>query len=412
MEFGSIFARLAVAAGLGLLVGLQRERASRLAGLRTFTLITLFGFLSGLLSPAVGGWLVGAGVVAVALILTVGSLLRRRAETDEPEPGTTTEVAAVLMYAVGAYLALGEQAVAVAAGAGVAALLAFKGELHSAVRRLSEDDVKAIMQFALLSLVILPALPDRTLGPFGVLNPRQIWWMVVLIVGVGLSGYVAHKFAPERAGLAVNGVLGGVVSSTATALSYARSAAQRVLEARPAAAVILLASAVSFVRIMVEVAVVAPPLFWLVAWPLAIMMSPLVAVGVVFLRDSRGPGPGTNYTNPSQLRAAVLFAGLYAAVLLATAAAKEYLGQGALYGVAVVSGLTDVDAVTLSTSRLVTTGVVDLAEGWRLIVAAAASNLASKSALVAAAGNRALWLGILVPYIASLAAAVLLVLWR
>jgi len=409
MDVTSIIGRLALAAGLGLLVGLQRERASQLAGLRTFSLITLFGFLGGLMSQPLGGWPVGLGLIAVAIILVAGNYFAR--QEAEADPGITTEVAALVMFAVGAYVAVGDPAVAVAIGATVAALLAFKGEIHGVAERLSERDVKAIMQFALLSLVILPALPDKAIGPYEVVSPRQVWWMVVLIVGVGLSGYVAHKFVSPNAGLAMNGLLGGAVSSTATSVSYARGVATGALLPAAAAAVVMIASAVAMVRVVVELAVVSPALLWATAPGIVILTLPLAAGSLFLLRQGQGPGQGRELANPSQLRGAVLFAALYAGVLVATAAVSDQLGAGALYWLAIVSGLTDVDAITLSTARLVSTGIVDEAHGWRIVVTASAANLVGKAAFVAILGNRRLLLHIAAPFGLSVCAAAAMVLW-
>jgi uncharacterized membrane protein (DUF4010 family) len=403
MDFDSLFGRLALGAGLGLLVGLQRERESRLAGLRTFSLITLFGFLCGLLSTSLGGWPFGLGVVAVAILLTAGNYFAR-AEA-EADPGITTEIAAVMMFGVGAYLAVGDTTIAVALGATVAALLAFKGEIHKVAQQLTERDVKAIMQFALLSLVILPALPDRTFGPYNVVNPRQAWWMVVLIVGVGLSGYVAHKFVSASTGVAMNGLLGGAVSSTATTASYARNVATGATLPGTAAAVILIASAVAVVRILLELAVTSQALLWAALPGITIQLVPLLAGALYFLRGDAGPSPDRELSNPSQLRGALFFAALYAAVLMATAAVNDLLGSGALFWLAVVSGLTDVDAITLSTARLVSTGIIDTTHGGQVVITAAAANLAGKAAFAALLGSRELFGRIAVPFALSAVAA-------
>ncbi|HKX27711.1 MAG TPA: MgtC/SapB family protein, partial [Blastocatellia bacterium] len=200
MELTFLFQQLGVALGLGLLVGLQRESAaSRLAGLRTFPLVTLFGSICALLATTFGGWVIAAGLMALASLILAGKLAEARA--DLPDLGLTTEVAMLLMFGVGASLIAGYRPVAIAVGGGAAVLLHYKGQLHEAVARLSSTDLKAIMQFALISLVILPVLPNRTYGPYSVLNPRNIWLMVVLIVGISLSGYIAYKFLGAKAGL-------------------------------------------------------------------------------------------------------------------------------------------------------------------------------------------------------------------
>jgi uncharacterized membrane protein (DUF4010 family) len=214
MELTVLFQQLGIALGLGLLVGLQRERAaSRLAGVRTFPLVTILGTVSALLGQAFGGWILAAGFLALAGTIFANKEIESR--EGPADPGLTTEVALLLMFGVGAYLVSGHREAAIAIGGGVAVLLQFKGELHGIVAKLGDNDLKAIMQFALLSLVILPILPNRVYGPFSVLNPRQIWWMVVLIVGISLVGYILYKFSGTGTGVVVNGLLGGVISSTA-----------------------------------------------------------------------------------------------------------------------------------------------------------------------------------------------------
>jgi len=192
-ELFHTFSKLGVALGLGLLVGLQREHvAARLAGLRTFPLVTIFGFVSALLAIQFRGVVIAGSLIVLCILIAAGNYLA--AHTDSIDSGITTEVALVLMFAVGALLAGGQQDLGIVIGAGVAVLLQFKGELRGLVARLGGNDLKAIMQFVLVVLVILPTLPNQNYGPYQVLNPRQIWWMVVLVVGIDLAGYMAGKF--------------------------------------------------------------------------------------------------------------------------------------------------------------------------------------------------------------------------
>ena len=206
MDLTHSFQELGIALGIGLLVGLQRERTSSLlAGFRTFPLVTILGAVSAMLAQSFGGWIVAFGFLAVTGVVIVGNVvLLRKGDRDG---GITTEVAILVMYAVGALLVVGSREIAIAVGAGVAVLLQFKQRLHGIASRLEDRDVIAMMQFALVSLVILPALPDRTFGPYDVLNPHQIWLMVVLIVGISLGGYVAYKLFGEGAGTALGGIL-------------------------------------------------------------------------------------------------------------------------------------------------------------------------------------------------------------
>lgn len=372
---------------LGLLVGLQREHAaSRTAGMRTFPLITLLGTVSALL----GAWAVAAGLLGVATVLVFGSLVRWR--QDGPNGlGTTTEVAGLLMFAVGALLVVAPLEVGIAVGGGVAVLLQFKPELHGFVSKLGEKDLKAIMQFVLITCIILPVLPNRTFGPFGVFNPQQTWLMVVLIVGMSLGGFIVYKFLGRDAGILLGGVLGGAISSTATTVSYARSAKNNPLGIRLAAIVIMIASIVVFVRVLIEAAVVAPGFLPSVAPPVAILMAlTMVPALFVWYRVRRHSGQLPEQENPTQLKSAIVFGAMYALVLFALAAAKQYIGGGGLYAVAGLSGLTDMDAITLSTSRMVRDGSLEAAFGWRLIVVGALANLVFKAGLVGVLGNRRL----------------------
>jgi len=171
----TIFADVGISFGLGFLVGLQREsKHSPIAGIRTFPLVSVFGTLSALLAAEYGGWVLGAGLLAVSALLVLSNVMLLKT-VETPDPGMTTEVAFLLMYVVGALLAFGYREVAIAVGGGVAVILQFKGQLHRFTAGLDEDEVRAIMRFVLLTLVILPVLPNRAFGPYAVLNPRQIW---------------------------------------------------------------------------------------------------------------------------------------------------------------------------------------------------------------------------------------------
>jgi uncharacterized membrane protein (DUF4010 family) len=328
----------------------------------------------------------------------------------EERPGLTTDVAALLMFGVGAYLVLGQTPVAVAVGGVVALLLHWKGAMHGFAQRIGEKDVTAIMRFVLITLVILQVLPDRTYDPYHVVNPYQIWLMVVLIVGINLLGYAAYRVLGSRGGAVVAGTLGGFISSTATTVSQAREKTAPDL----GALVIQLASTVVFARVLIEVAVATPDHFTRIAPPIAIVGAVFVAASLLLClrvrtRETRAPEP----TNPAELKPALLFGAAYAVVLLAAAAAKEHLGTQGLYAVAVLSGLTDMDAITLSTSRLAQDGRLGPDSAWRVILVAMLANLVFKGAVVGVLGSRRLLLRVALLFgIAGLATSTaLFVLW-
>ncbi|HET9765888.1 MAG TPA: MgtC/SapB family protein [Thermoanaerobaculia bacterium] len=394
MELAAAFLQLGIAAGLGLLVGLQRERkAGEIAGFRTFPLVTLTGTLCGQLALAFDGWVLAGGFVAVAALVVIGNVAKMR--EGEPDRGITTEVAVVLMFAVGAYLTVGPPQVAVAVGAAVAVLLQLKQELHGFATRVSDADLRAVMQFAAITLIVLPVLPNRTYGPYDVLNPRQVWWMVVLIVAISLAGYVGSKLLGARAGTWLGGALGGLVSSTATTVTFARrtrGAADDGGGVEVAAQVVLIASAVVYLRVLVEIAVVAPQMLVRAWGPLLVMLVLLAAMSLLRARRHRLPDDvePAEQGNPTQLRAALLFGLIYAVVVLVAAWAKAQFGSKGLYAVAGISGLVDLEAITLSSAQSVRGGKLAADLAWRLVLLATLANIAFKTGIVALWGGRAL----------------------
>ena len=409
-ELVDLFQRLGIALGLGLIVGLQRERSgSPLGGFRTFPLATLFGSVSGLAAMRFGGWPIAAGMVVVAALLIMGNLEHRGRDA-----GLTTEVSMLLMYMVGALVMFGPMSVAVILGGTVAVLLHFKPEMHSIARRLEDPDFRAIMQFVLITLVILPILPNQAYGPYQVLNPFKIWLMVVLIVGISLGGYIIYKFFGEKAGTLVGGILGGLISSTATTVSYARRTSKAPEASALAALVIMVASTIVFARVLILIGASAPEFLRVAAGPIGTVAAGLAVLCIaVWWLSGREATQMPEQGNPSELKAALIFAGLYALVLLAVAWAKETFGTRGVYVVAILSGLTDMDAITLSLSEMVHRKQIDATSGWRLILVAAMSNLVFKAGTVAMLGSRRLFgrIAILFGIAFGLSLAVIL-LWR
>ena len=411
-ELLPIFERVGIALALGLLIGLQRERSeSKTAGIRTCTLIAAFGTLCGLLATFYGGLMIAVGAATVAALLFVANLAKIHGE--KPEPGLTTEAAVLVTFAVGAYVVNGYVEVAVALGGVTAVLLHFKQPLHALVNRMGEREVTAVMQLVLIAMVILPVLPDRTFGPFDVLNPREIWMMVSLIVGISVAGYIAYKWLGDRMGTVVGGVLGGLISSTATTVSYARRTKDSSHGASLAAVVIMIASTISVARVITEVVVVASNIVRSVVPPLAIFFCwmALISAAMYFVArrgDTKLPEPDS----PAELKPALIFGALYALILLAVAATKHYFGNAGLYVVAVISGLTDVDAITLSTARLVSADRLGTTIGWKIMLIATLANVAFKGGVVAMLGSRRLMVIVGILFGAALAGGIaILLLW-
>lgn len=406
--------KLLIAVGLGLLVGFQREWTDKhVAGIRTFALITLLGTVLGLTADVAGSWPIAAGLVVVGAMIIVGGVMKFQESDDEDEPGLTTQTAALVMYAVGVAVALDRMALGIIVGGGTAVLLHWKKPLHAFVDRLGEADVRAIIELSLIALVVLPVLPNRSLGPYGVLNPFEIWMMVVLIVGISLVGYVAYRWLGAGVGTIIGGILGGLISSTATTVSYSRRARRSSGASAMAALVIMIASTIVFARVFVEVAVVSPGIITTVIPPLAAMMALMsILAAALYWTGPADADPMPVEDDPSQLPAAIVFGMLYAAVLFAVAAVREHLGDQALYAVAALSGLTDMDAITLSTAQMIKKGRLEVATGWRMILIGAMSNLVFKGGVVALLGNRALLVRIVLAFSAALVGgAAILAFW-
>jgi uncharacterized membrane protein (DUF4010 family) len=300
----------------------------------------------------------------------------------------TSEIAMLLLYALGAFLVIGPIYLVVVTTGAVALLLHWKQRLHRFARAVGDADMQAIMRFVLISMVILPILPHESYGPYGAFNPFEIWLMVVLIIGMSLSGYVAYKILGARDGVFLAGILGGVISSTATTVSSARRTKPAPEGAALASLVIMIASTVALLRVLIEIGLVAAAKFTALALPLGAMLAAMVIISActyLFVRKSASEMPEQG--NPAELKTALIFAAVYTAIKFGVAASKEHFGNSGLYVVSVISGLTDMDAITLSTSRLVASNGLDARTGWQVILIAAMSNLAFKAAAVAVLGG-------------------------
>ena len=373
-----------------MLVGLQRQSvSSKTAGIRTFPLITLLGTVCGLMAETYSFWILVAGFISVTAILVMGNIQRLKA--DEDNTGITTEAAVILMYAIGAYLVFGELVVAVVLTGVITLLLHFKTTLHGWVDKIGENDLRAMMQFVLISMVILPVLPDATYDRYEAFNPRDTWLMVVLIVGISLAGYFLYKIWGDKAGVLLGGILGGIISSTATTISYAKRTVNAASTVKGAAYVILIASAVSLARVLVEIFVVAPSSFTGFIFPLGAELVVMILLSVIlYFRFHKEKNKMPEQGNPAQLKAAVIFGLLYAVIRFVSAFVKDEFGDNSLYIVSIISGLTDLDAITLSTAKMAEHKEIGTHLGWRLILLAVLSNLVFKAGFAMVLGGRSL----------------------
>lgn len=396
MPAAEIFGALGTALGLGLLVGLQREWVKdQVAGIRTFALVTLSGALAALVAGTFGGWVVAASLLCLTVMILIGNL--QTLKSGSTDMGLTTEFAMLVMFLTGMLPMLGHPVAATVTAGVVMVLLQGKETMHGVVRRIGEAELKAIARLVLIGLVILPVLPNKEYGYYGVLNPFKIWLMVVLIVGLSLAAYLAGRIIGPNRGLLVSGLLGGLISSTATTASLSRQSKESKASPPLLALVIMIASTVVFGRVIVEILAVAPKAGSTMIYPFIAVMAwmAVVSVGCWFFTRKEIVKP-SQHEPPSEIKGAVMFGLLYAIVLFGVAAARHHFGQGGLYVVAAISGLTDMDAITLSTANLVNGNHLDPATAWRVILTGGVANLVFKGLMVASVGSRALagWVAI------------------
>lgn len=368
-------------------MGLERQVAQEesggekdFPGVRTLAFTALVGALAVLLARELGP------LIAVALFLASATFLVLRYRYDASEhgdPGYTTEIASLCTFAVGALAQSGRLLVATVVTIAMVALLRSKRALHRAGELLSPTDMEVLIRFLVLSGIVLPLLPDQAYDPFGVLRPRDVWRMVVLISGLSFVGYVLMRIHAGRRSQLVSGFLGGLLSSTAATLAYARSA-RRASDGRPYEARVAAAASTSFVRMSIVIAVVAPALLSRVTLPLATMCALALVLGLLLNRSSAPAEAESVLRNPLMLRVALAFAVVYATVLFLAAAAGQKFAAAGTYTVAALAATVGADAPVITLGRLVAAGKLDAdAAALGVVVVAVAATLGKVAILLA-----------------------------
>ncbi|MBW1880089.1 MAG: MgtC/SapB family protein [Deltaproteobacteria bacterium] len=403
LELGLLW-DFAIALLIGALIGVEREQRqegapSHFGGLRTFTLLAIAGAAAGHVSASVGNlWIFVAGLIGVCTLVGIAYYLA--GAISKETPGLTTEVAAIVTYLLGGMALLEMQEIAIVLAIATTALLAFKQDLHTVVKGIGRDDIVAGLKLAFATFIILPILPNEALDPWGALNPYKLWLLVILISALSLIGYVAVRIMGERRGMALTGFFGGLVSSTAVTLTFAKRSKEPGAVADALALGLLLAWGVMFVRVVIEVAVVHPPLVRSVAGPMAAMFLASAAVTAVLYRRANRAGVPDDATpaaehedvpleNPFNLTSAIKFGLVFAAVLLIVELTQSWVSEEWLYGVAALAGTTDVDAITLSLADQATRGLSETTATLGILIGAL-SNTAVKCGMAISLGSPAL----------------------
>jgi uncharacterized membrane protein (DUF4010 family) len=386
----SLAVSILVAVGVGALIGLEREQsesAGLFAGSRTFPLLALYGALVQAFYPS--AFPLALLAIGLALIVAYGAKVSMAEDL-----GLTTLTAALLTVLFGAMAVTSEQGLVltVVLGGLVVVLLSAKRPIHDFADRIDPAERRATTKFVLVALVVFPLLPDRDLTALYGLNPRFVWLMVVFVSGLSFAAYLLSRVVGAERGIALTGVLGGFVSSTATAVAMAERVTEAPSLARVGAFATVVAAVVMFPRALVEVAVVNPALLPLVAVPLGAMtvVGGVLAAGL-YWRSNRAETPTRGpIENPFRLRPALVFGALFAVVLVVSDAAHASIGPSGVYAAAFLAGLADIDAITISLSRLAAEGALTPAVATTGIVIAAIANTLVKAGLVWVLGTRSL----------------------
>jgi uncharacterized membrane protein (DUF4010 family) len=388
---------LASALIIGSLVGIERERSKALSGnvgiggVRTFILFSLIGAVSAWLSQALASaWIFVAAVAAVAALTVAGYVVQARVKPNSV--GLTTETAAVSVCLLGGACTVGYAEAALAVGIAVSAVLAYKESMHGLVAKLGSDDISAGVKLLAATFIVLPLLPTTAVDPWGVLKPRPLWTLVILIAALSLVGYVATRALGPQRGTALTGLSGGLVSSTAVTLAFAKQSHEEGGKTDDAlAGGLLLAWAVMGVRVVVIVAVVFAPLATALLLPFGAMTVVTLGAAALFLRRAHTQAPAAPsevaLKNPFSLTSAAKFGLLFAAVLIVVAAVERYFSGQGYYIVAALAGLPDVDAITLSMAGLARGDGIDLATAVGALVVAALANTLLKCGMVVATAS-------------------------
>lgn len=411
MTEADIFMRLGLALAIGLLLGLERgwhgrteAEGDRIAGIRTFALTGILGGVSGWLADVTTPVFPALAMLALGGLLAVSYWVRLREDDDL---GLTTEIALLLTFTLGIASVLGEMAPTAAIAVVAALLLSMKPTLHRWVGQIERLELEALFKLALISVVVLPLLPDQGYGPGEVLNPYELWWAVVIVAALSFVGYLAIRIAGARFGILATGLFGGLASSTSTTLALSRLVRAKSSLAPIASAGIVVAGSVTFLRILVLVAVFEPALVTPLAWPMAAMAATgLIGAGLIHVfangdRNSHDEIPSVG--NPLELATALGFGAVLAVVLIAVHYLRTWLGTEGVYAAAALSGITDVDALTISVSRLVGQDL-PAANGAIAIFIAASVNTVVKAGISLVAGDSGLGLRVGVVYLAAIAA--------
>ncbi len=403
---------LLVALAIGLMIGIERgwqerdsQEGQRIAGVRTYGLIGLLGGVLGMLAQTFEPLVLGLGFLALTLVIGSIFLIKQR---QEGEWGITSLVAALLVFVLGALATSGKVTQASASAVVMVLLLSYKPQLHGLISKLQLEELRAGIKLLLISVVMLPVLPDQGYGPWEALNPYRIWMMVVLIAAISFIGYFAIKIGGAHRGILFTGLFGGLASSTAVTLHLSRLGKQNQEVAPVASSGILIACGTAYVRILIVVAMLAPSLLRDL-WPPVVLMALVTYLPLIlyrFAKSSSSLGTSSTLQNPLELKTALTFGAILTAVMLLSVLLREAYGDAGLLILAAVSGMADIDAMMLSLIGMTDNDLSTRLFVMGLVITAAANSMV-KGVMTGLIGGRQLAIRTALPLVLAGVAGVL-----
>ena len=374
--FGSFVIGLLMASGVGSIIGLEREfnthgEAAHLGGLRTFTLIALAGFIVGELAQHTHIYLLLAATLGFMGLIGIAYFI----QTQNQKLGLTSELGMLLTFFLGVLIAYGHIQEALAAVVVITTILSLKEQLHNIVKKLTNEELFAFIKFIILALLILPMLPNQTFGPDNSINVRDLGLIVMVVLTFSFGGYLLLKFGSPNKGILLSALIGGLFSSTMIAWVFASRSRERPEYGPVYGAGIVLASSVMLVRVFILTAIFAFPVAKLLILPLSMMLLASVVPAIIsWRRDEQVQTGALDAGNPLDIKNALFFAGLYIATTLLMYYTREWLSASMVYVSAAITGIADIDAITLSTAKWAATHQAQSTVAQRLILVAIFSN--------------------------------------
>lgn len=370
--------KLAIAIFIGLLIGLEREFSKPeeqkiFAGIRTYPLISIFGFCTALITSFTSEWVYALLLLGFTVLVTSSYIFSAK----QGRFGGTSEISMIIVFMLGSLVYWNFIILAAVIGVIVNLFLTLKIQFHSFVGKISAEDLHATLKLAIITVIVLPLLPDATYGPFDVLNPRMIWMMVIFISGISFIGYIIIKFYGKDKGISITGLMGGMVSSTAVAVALSKKSKEHSELSGNFAVGIILASTVMYGRVLFVAFVLNPSIVSTLWIP---MLSFTVAGLVIsyFLNrkvKKESTEEGINFRNPFELKSALLFGLIFGVIIFVSKAAEVYLGEGGIYAASALAGITSVDAIVISLAKLAGGGLSLKAAAAAVILATISNNI-------------------------------------